>query len=115
MVIHKNRQNEQFRTPLWRYIARKAMVQMGHNDLREVKYAMIDMMLGNRYGSMVSAYNPGFFFFECIDMLRKLVFVGMLAVVPVGSSLQAATGIACSFAFFAAHVRLMPFRFREDN
>ena len=47
-------------------------------------------------------------------MLRKLILVGMLTVVPAGSSFQAATGLACSFAFFAAHIRLMPFRFQKS-
>jgi hypothetical protein len=115
MLRSKHQQNQQFRTPTWRYIARKAMVQLGHNDLREVKYAMIDTTLGNRYGTLVSTYHPGFFFFETIDMLRKLLLVGMLTVVPAGSTFQVATGMATSFLFFAAHVRCLPFRFLEDN
>lgn len=115
MMISRKRQKEQFRTPTWRYIARKAMVQLGHDDLRETKYAMIDITLGSRFGSLVSAYNPGFFYFECIDMLRKLVLVGMLTIVPAGSTLQVSTGLTFSFAFFAAHIRTLPFRFSEDN
>ena len=48
-------------------------------------------------------------------MLRKLMLVGMLSVVDQGSTMQVVAGITTSFAFFAAHVRTLPYRHMEDN
>jgi hypothetical protein len=49
--------------------------------------------------------SPGFFFFESIDMLRKLLLLGALAITKPGSSFQIGAGLSFSFMFFAAHIR----------
>jgi hypothetical protein len=59
IVLNRQQQRAEFSTPAWKYISRKAMTQLGHDNIREVTYAVTDIKLGNRYGSLVSAYNPG--------------------------------------------------------
>ena len=49
------------------------------------------------------------------DMLRKLILVGMLTLVEQGSTVQICTAQVTSFAFFSAHVRMLPYRHMEDN
>ena len=52
---------------------------------------------------------------EPIDLLRKLLLVGLLSVVDRGSVAQVWVGIVLSFCFFALHVKTLPFRHWEDN
>jgi hypothetical protein len=117
ITVAKNRaeKNKRFSTPAWQYIARRAMAQLGHDNLDEVRSAIIDITLGIRYGSLISAFKPGFFYWECLDMTRKLILVGMLTSVERGSTLQVCTGLCFSFVFFAAHMKTMPYRHVEDN
>jgi hypothetical protein len=111
----RHRKDLQFTTPAWKYITRRVMAQLSLNDLREVKASIIDTTLGLRYGSLVIAFKPGFFYWEMCDMLRKLFLVGVLSAVDRGSTVQVCAGLAFSFAFFAAHIKTMPYRHAEDN
>ena len=52
---------------------------------------------------------------ECADMLRKLLLVGLLTIVDQGSTVQVCAGLATSFVCFAAHVYTLPYRHTEDN
>jgi hypothetical protein len=104
-----------FKSPQWQYITRRAATQLAHDDLREVRQVIIDISLGSRYGSLVNAFKPGLFWWECADMLRKLLLVGMLTLVQQGTTLQICAGVVTSFVFFAAHVRMLPYRHIEDN
>ena len=60
-------------------------------------------------------YKPAYFWWEPIDLLRKLLLVGMLAVVERGSVAQVLAGLLCSFVFFALHIKSWPFRHPQDN
>ena len=105
--ISRNKKNKQFTTPEWSYITRRVMTQLGLNDLAEVKSSIIDTSLGLRYGSLIIAFKPGYFYWEMCDMLRKLCLVGVLSAVKRGSTLQVSCGLVFSFVFFAAHIKTM--------
>ena len=49
------------------------------------------------------------------DMIRKLLLVGFLTVIELGTTSQVVVGLALSFFFFGIHLRLMPYRHIEDN
>jgi hypothetical protein len=115
MAQVQRQRHKEYDTSEWNYIARRVATQLGENDATVVKDALIDIALGNVYGTLVNAYRPGYFRWECFDMIRKLLLVGMLTVVQQGSVLQICTGLATSFVFFAAHIRALPFRHIEDN
>jgi hypothetical protein len=115
MAQVQRQRHKEYDTSEWNYIARRIATQLGENDATVVKDALIDISLGNVYGTLVNAYRPGYFRWECFDMIRKLLLVGMLTVVQQGSVLQICTGLATSFVFFAAHIRALPFRHIEDN
>ena len=91
------------------------MSQLSQDNLQEVQETLIDIALGTRYGALISGFKPGYLFWECLDMMRKLVVVGMLTTVERGSTTQVVAGIVFSFLFFAAHVRTLPYRHMEDN
>eukprot|EP01046_Picozoa_sp_COSAG06_P029965 COSAG06_NODE_2819_length_6234_cov_2.814996_1_plen_1898_part_00 len=114
MATHKQRKKD-YDTPEWNYIARRVATQLAHDNVKEIKAALIDISLGTTYGPLVNAYRPGHFRWESFDMIRKLLLVGMLTLVQQGSVLQICAGLATSFVFFAAHVRALPFRHMEDN
>ena len=44
------------------YITRQIATEFGHDNIREVRQCIIDVKLGNRYGFLVSAFKPGFFY-----------------------------------------------------
>lgn len=142
LVLARSRRKEAevfTKSPQWQYITRRAATQLAHDDLREVQQVIIDISLGSRYGTLVNAFKPGMFWWECVgescsdlhgmpwhcsvvltaplgaDMLRKLLLVGMLTLVQQGTSLQVFAGVVISFGFFAAHTRTMPYRHVEDN
>ena len=53
-----------FATPQWKYITRKVATQLATDNLQEVKLAIMDISLGSRYGALVKAFKPGFFWWE---------------------------------------------------
>ena len=59
--------------------------------------------------------DSGLFFVEAMDMIRKLLLIGFLTLVEVGTTTQVVAGVILSFMFFAVHVKYMPFRHHEDN
>jgi hypothetical protein len=115
MTQTKRQRQRQFETPTWQYISRRVMSQLSQDNLKEVQHTLIDIALGTRYGALISGFKPGYFFWECLDMMRKLVVVGMLTTVERGSTTQVVAGIVFSFIFFAAHIRTLPYRHMEDN
>ena len=72
--LAKNQQakREEFNTPKMDYVCRRVMTELNHGKLSEVETVVIDLKLGSRFGNLVNAYRPGMFFFEALDMLRKL-------------------------------------------
>ena len=92
MARSRRAKSAEFATPQWKYITRRMAAQLAHDDLRDVMHTVVDISLGSRYGSLVNAFKPGYFFWECADMLRKLILVGMLTLVEQGSTLQVRRG-----------------------
>ena len=115
LVKNRRAQLERFDTPQLDYIARRVMTELGHDSLSDVQTCIVDLKLGSRFGSLINAYRPGLFVFECFDMLRKLMMVGFLTVLELGTTSQVVVGVFLSFSFFALHIKLMPFRHIEDN
>jgi hypothetical protein len=123
LQLNHKRKTEQFKTPAWEWIVRRVMTQLKHSKRRDVVHCIIDLSLGTTYGSLVSACEPSnslclpspcidrvfanssfgnadkpaFFWWEPVDLLRKLVLVGMLAIVETGSVAQVWAGLMCSF------------------
>lgn len=59
--------------------------------------------------------DSGLFYVEAMDMMRKLLLVGFLTLLEMGTTTQVVSGVFLSFIFFAVHVKIMPFRHYEDN
>ena len=64
----------------------------------------------NLFGSVIGDYKPEYWYWEVVELLRKLLLSGILSLVNRGSIAQATFGTMISFVFFALHVRLLPYR-----
>ena len=64
VLMQKSRKDQkaQFMSPEWQYITRQVAAEFGHDNIREVRQCIIDVKLGNKYGFLVSAFKPGFFY-----------------------------------------------------
>ena len=69
----------------------------------------------SRYEFCISAYRPECFWFEPLDMLRKLALTGLLQLVERGSAFQVLLGCTLSFMAFGLQQRLQPYAEPEEN
>ena len=97
-----------------RFIARRVADELGVSD-ESAMDAIRDVSMGRQYSFLLSSFKPRFYYWEAVDMLRKLSIVGLLVMVGEGSLAQLFCGSAISFFFFALHVKLQPYRHDEDN
>jgi hypothetical protein len=70
---------------------------------------------GTQYGFMTKAYKPKFYMTESIDMLRKLVLVGLSAIVDRGSVAHIMMTLCIAGGFCGLHVRTWPYKLNADN
>jgi hypothetical protein len=68
-----------------------------------------------KYSFLTRDYRPEFYYFECIELVRKMLLAGAIIFLSQGSIEQAFVAGIISFFFFAVYARAMPFRDRFDN
>jgi serine/threonine protein kinase len=115
MKRSSDQEADAFGSSEWAYTIQRMAAQLKEDDVDTVRAAVIDVQLGKIYGSFVTAYKPSCFWWEGIDMLRKLLIIGVLSVVSQGSTFQICVGLITGFFFFAGHLLKLPFRHFEDN
>eukprot|EP00937_MAST-01D_sp_MAST-1D-sp2_P000945 g945.t1 len=70
----------------------------------------------SRYmGSLYVAYSSRFYYWEVIELLRKVLLTGVILLVEPGSSTQLATGCLISLAFMVAYSAYKPYLYGEDD
>jgi hypothetical protein len=74
-------------------------------ELREEHDAATSM-----FSFLVADYKPQYWFWEPVELVRKLLLSGILGLVGRGSIAQAVAGTVISFAFFAMHLSVMPYK-----
>eukprot|EP01046_Picozoa_sp_COSAG06_P051942 COSAG06_NODE_8599_length_2118_cov_45.241768_2_plen_262_part_00 len=62
------------------------------------------------FNFLIGDFKPEYWFWEVVELFRKLLLSGILSLVGRGSIAQAALGTVISFAFFALHLRLLPYK-----
>jgi hypothetical protein len=63
---------------------------------------------GREYSFLVNAYKPRYYFWEGVDMVRKLVLVGVLVWVGRGSVFQLFVAVLVSCMALVLQVHLAP-------
>eukprot|EP01046_Picozoa_sp_COSAG06_P039020 COSAG06_NODE_4562_length_4142_cov_30.248330_1_plen_913_part_10 len=81
----------------------------------EAEFAVNDIRLGSSYGFLVDAFKPKFFYWESIDMLRKLALLGLVLLFERGSVNQITVSLIISQFFLAAHLIAQPYKLASDN
>jgi hypothetical protein len=62
------------------------------------------------FNFLIGDYKPEFWYWEVVELLRKLMLSGILSLVGRGSIAQATLGTTITFVFFALHLRVMPYK-----
>ena len=81
----------------------------------QAEFAVNDIRLGSSYGFLVDAFRPKYFYWESMDMLRKLALLGLVLLFERGSVNQIAVSLVISFFFMAAHLQAQPYKLAADN
>jgi hypothetical protein len=68
-----------------------------------------------RWGILYSCFHPQHWYFELIDMLRKVLLAGGLVLVEYDSPVQTLIGVLVCLAFVTFHLKAGPYRLRVDN
>ena len=69
----------------------------------------------NTYAQLFASYDTRHFYFEGVEMMKKMILAGGLVLVSPGSSVQTLVGILVAFAFFATVLQLKPYEDTTDN
>jgi hypothetical protein len=67
------------------------------------------------FNALIGDYKPQYWYWEIVEISRKLLLSGILSLVNRGSIAQATLGTMISFVFFALHVNLKPYKSTAIN
>jgi hypothetical protein len=71
--------------------------------------------LATRYGFCTDDYRPECWWYEPVDMMRKLSLSGLLQFAERGTATQVLLGCCLAFFSFGLQIRLLPYRQLEAN
>eukprot|EP01043_Picozoa_sp_COSAG02_P072295 COSAG02_NODE_13563_length_1378_cov_31.838155_1_plen_451_part_01 len=71
--------------------------------------------LGRSFSFLLDAYRFDRYYYEVIDILRKLLLVGLVLVVKRGTVAQNVVALLLSFAFFSLLAAARPYKLHADN
>lgn len=60
-------------------------------------------------------YEPRVYWWECLEVLRRVFFTALIAILDQGSKLQLAIAVAVAILYLAAYIHYRPFVFEEDD
>jgi hypothetical protein len=98
-----------------RIVCRRVAEELQIDDEEVVAEAIADVYGSGGHPFLVNAYKNRFFYWEGVDMLRKLVVVGLLVLAGRGSATQLFLGIMVSVLALCLQIHYQPFRHDEDN
>lgn len=67
------------------------------------------------YGHLISDYKDEFYYWEVVEMVRKLLLTGVIALIRRGSVVQIALGCLLSIGFHRLHAFAQPYRSPHHN
>ena len=84
-------------------------------DASEAEVVVHDLTLSRGVATLVDAYGFRHLYTEPLEMMRKLLLVGVSVLVGQGSVWQMVICIVSTFGFFALHLAVRPFRLWQDT
>ena len=97
-----------------RFVARRVAEELQLDDRAAIDVIQ-DVNMGKEYSFLVSAYHPRYFFWEGLDLLRKLAMVGLLVLAGQGSLSQIFIGLCLSVVTLGAQVYFEPYKHWQNN
>ena len=82
---------------------------------RELRASPAGKTFRQDYGSLFRCYDGAYWYFESVEMLKKMTLAGGLVLVAPGSSVQVLVGILVAFCFFAIVLQYKPYADATDN
>ena len=71
--------------------------------------------MGESFSFLLDAFTFQCYYWETLDMLRKLLLVGLVLLVKRGSVAQNVVALVLSLAFFALQISTKPYKLQQDN
>lgn len=71
--------------------------------------------MGQTFSFIMDAYSFRHYYWESLDLVRKLLLVGLVLLLGRGSVAQIIVALMLSFGFFALHMRTWPYKLYPDN
>ena len=84
-------------------------------DDKQAAEAIRDVSTGREYSFLVNSYKPRYYYWEGVDMVRKLLLVGMLVIAGRGSAAQLFLAVLVSCLSLSLQLVLQPYKHWEDN
>eukprot|EP01043_Picozoa_sp_COSAG02_P046470 COSAG02_NODE_4349_length_5466_cov_31.632569_3_plen_1141_part_01 len=85
-------------------------------DQMVANYVLRDVTtMGASFSFLLDAYKFQWYYWEMLDMLRKLLLVGLVLLVKRGSVAQNMVALVLSLAFFALQISAKPYKLQQDN
>ena len=97
-----------------RFVARRVAEEL-HLDDKKAIDVIRDVRMGREYSFLVNAYQSRFFYWEGLDMIRKLSMVGLLVIAGQRSLSQIFFGLLLSVGSLVAQVWFAPYKHMQDN
>jgi hypothetical protein len=85
-------------------------------DSKVAEFILRDVTsMGQDFAFLMDAYSFRHYYWESLDLVRKLLLVGLVLLVGRGSVAQNNVALLLSFGFFALQVRTWPYKLHQDN
>ncbi len=68
-----------------------------------------------RLGFVYAAYRPDTWWFEMVELMRKMVMNGLISIILPDSPTQIIIGIACAFGFMSHMLSVRPYKCESDH
>ena len=75
----------------------------------------MELVSSPQFAFLMDAYSFRHYYWESLDLVRKLLLIGLVLFVGRGSVAQNVTALTLSFGFFALQARTWPYKLLQDN
>jgi hypothetical protein len=116
LIMRREEKREAASTTSLRNLSARMALDLGLDGGADRCISVVKQIkLNEDFSFLLDAYHPNYYYWECVDMLRKLTLIGLLVLVDRGSVAQICVAIIISFFFFSLHVKTWPYKGVEDN
>ena len=94
---------------------RKKIIEFDRKLRNRQKLTEEEQMQRSRWGYLYEAYNADDWYFEVVEMARKMILTGGLVLITPGSAVQTLLGICVCAAYLCVQINSQPFKSPREN